>query len=65
MKYGGPYRIHDCKRTLKAIADAGGRILYLYENAKKPQAEREPGKGRKQNVHPHYTGRKEKSQCRK
>ena len=64
MRYGGPYRIHDCKRILKAAADAKGRILFLYEN-EKLHSGREPAMEQGQNARSHYMREKGKSQCRK
>lgn len=37
MKHGGPYMTGDCVRSIKAIASADGRLLYIapYEGQKK------------------------------
>ena len=41
MKHGGPYRVYDAQRTTRAIADAKGRIVFLYmENMIDPKKKR-------------------------
>ena len=41
MKHGGPYTVHDCHRTTRAIANANGKIVFLYtENMNDPKKRR-------------------------
>ena len=69
MKHGGPYMTGDCIRSIKAIASADGRILYIapYEGQKRGPAVRESRRDQRQNKM--YTimiaQKKEESQCRR
>lgn len=50
MKYTGAHTIHDCRRTIKAVADAQGRILFIAPESKKATPPRgNPRRGQKQN----------------
>ena len=68
MKHGGPYKTGDCIRTIKAIADGTGRVLYIApdENEKRPRRSGEAARPKaEQNVHLKNSTRREKSQCRR
>ena len=32
MKYGGPYKVHDCQRKTRAIANERGKIIFLNQD---------------------------------
>ena len=68
MKHGGPYTTGDCVRSIKAIANAEGRVLYIApdENEKRPCRSGTAARpSAEQNVHLKNNTRREKSQCRR
>lgn len=66
MKYDGPYTTGDCVRSIKAIASADGRVIYIApcdEEKKSPRRSRTPARAKaEQNVHPDYSTRRKKKQ---
>lgn len=67
MKYTGAHTIHDCIRTIKAVADAQGRILFIEpEDKKRPRRKGNTARSKaEQNVHAYCTSERGRSQCRK
>ena len=69
MKHDGPYTTGDCVRSIKAIASAEGRVIYIAPDEgqkKRPRRSRTPARSeQEQNVLCKYNREKEDRQCRK